>query len=72
MRVPQRLLDTEYPDEYHSLPLDDVKEHTLSGTCWCLPRRSLRRYGEHGFMFLWYHNAADNRQYYDAEDKPLQ
>jgi len=72
VRVPQRLLDTEYPDEYHSLPLDDVKEHTLSGTCWCLPKQRVQRFKDGYFRFLWYHNAADNRQYYDAEDKPLQ
>ena len=29
------LLDREYPDEWHCLPEDDMREHEASGACWC-------------------------------------
>lgn len=66
------LLDTQYPDEYHSIPLDDYRDHEFNGGCWCCPKQRVQRFKDGYFRFLWFHHAADNRYYYDAENLPLQ
>ena len=67
-----RLLDTEYPDELHCVPNDDLIEHDYSGACWCAPAQEVQRFEDGYFRFLWYHHAADCRDYYGAEELPLQ
>lgn len=62
---PPLLVDTEYPDELHWLPADDLREHEASGGCWCRPRREVELCDEHGGVhFLWHHHAADGRDLY--------
>lgn len=72
MKKSKWMLDREYPDEYHSLPMDDVKNHEMSGACWCIPKRKVLNYGKHHFIFVWYHNAADGRSFYRHKDILLQ
>ena len=67
-----RLLDTEYPDEWHCVPSDDLRPHENSCACWCAPEQEVQRFEDGYFRFLWYHHAADCRDYYGAEDLPLQ
>jgi hypothetical protein len=66
------LLDTVYPDEWHSLPDDDIKKHELNGACWCKPEREILECEDHPLQFMWYHNAADGRHHYADGDVPLQ
>lgn len=69
---PDLLLDTEYPDELHRIPVDDVREHEICGSCWCKPRREHHTCAEHGLHFLWFHRALDGRDYYVDGVVPLQ
>lgn len=66
------LLDTEYPDEWHNLPNQDMREHELSGACWCKPEREVLECEDHPPQFLWHHNAADGRHHYGEGEVPLQ
>ena len=69
---PLTLLDTEYPDEWHCIPVDDCREHEYSCECWCCPEQEVQSEEDGYFRFLWFHHAADNRDLYDAENLPLQ
>lgn len=69
------LLDTEYPDEYHRIPVNDMREHDLCGSCWCKP--AIERHDGGGndgtyLRFVWYHHPADGRQHYLLTRIPLQ
>lgn len=55
--------DTEYPDEIHLIPCDDLREHEPSGDCWCRPQ--CRHDHSEGFLlFEWLHQSADGRERY--------
>ena len=66
-----RPIDTEYPDELHYIPADDLREHEPNGGCWCHPRRE-EHTCEHGWHFIWTHHAADGRWLYIDGVVPLQ
>jgi len=66
------LLDTEWPDEMHRIPVDDLKEHDIGAECWCKPRLEHHRCAEHGLHFMFYHRALDGRDYYHDGVVPLQ
>jgi hypothetical protein len=58
------LTDIEYPDEMHRVPVDDLREHDICGSCWCKPHLEVDECDEHGLHFRWYHRALDGRDYY--------
>jgi hypothetical protein len=43
-------------DEYHVLPIDDLREHSVSSNCWCDPDC-----GDGVFV----HHALDQRETYE-------
>lgn len=57
------MTDTEYPDEIHVIPADDLREHAFAGDCWCRPdcRHESSR---DGILFHWLHRPADGRDRY--------
>lgn len=61
------MLDTEWPDEMHCIPVNDLKEHAIGAECWCRPR--LERLC---FHFTFYHRALDGRDHYRDGVIPLQ
>ena len=65
------LFDSEYPDELHYMPADDLREHEPCGSCWCKPQRETH-VCVHGVEFVWTHRAADGRDYYPNGIVPLQ
>jgi hypothetical protein len=44
----------------HVVPLNDLREHQPSTTCWCKPRSSLHDYT------VYIHNALDQREKYES------
>jgi hypothetical protein len=44
-------------NDVHTIPADDLREHTESSACWCNPRED-----EPG---LWIHNSMDRREEYE-------
>ena len=66
------LLDTEWPDEIHRVPVDDLREHEPDAGCWCHPRMEHHRCEEHGLHFFFYHRALDGRDYYLNGVAPVQ
>lgn len=66
------LTDTEYPDEMHRVPNEDLYEHLVCGSCWCKPQRVHFACVEHGLHFLWFHNALDGRDFYPDGRATLQ
>lgn len=56
--------DTVYPSEKHWVPMGDLREHEICGSCWCKPKRRNRWYEGEELYFMWYHNALDNREFY--------
>jgi hypothetical protein len=71
MSAPSRSDDTEYPDEYHHIPFDDMREHELCGSCWCQPEFERHQRDVH-LLFVWLHHAADGRHHYQQRLIPLQ
>ena len=47
-------------DEWHVLPLDDLKEHKETRDCWCKPTVEVE---ESRFVIV--HNALDRRELYE-------
>jgi len=48
----------------HIIPLDDAREHTLRGDCWCDPRLD---YEDH----IATHNSADGREQFETGQRKL-
>ena len=48
----------------HVVPVNDLRQHTLSALCWCAPRVDWRdpETGEHYRTPMITHNAADHRE----------
>ncbi|MCR4291097.1 MAG: hypothetical protein NUV86_12650 [Candidatus Scalindua sp.] len=44
--------------EFHSLPVDDAREHDKSAVCWCHPRIEIQPNGKVVVM----HNSLDGRE----------
>lgn len=45
-------------NSYHTIPVDDLKQHECGKTCWCDPTYEF----EHG---RWLHVSADGRESYE-------
>lgn len=43
----------------HVVPVDDLREHTCSCTCWCRP------VDDHEEPDVWMHNSLDQRERYE-------
>jgi hypothetical protein len=52
-------------DDIHVLPVNDLRGHLESDTCWCRPRRE-----EEGASAIIVHNAMDQRETYERGRKP--
>ena len=72
MSINVRLLDREYPDEFHCVPDEDLREHKCGADCWCQPEMEVEEFEDGYFRLLWWHHAADGRDYYQSELIPLQ
>lgn len=48
------------PDLLHIIPLNDLREHTLSKGCWCEPELD-----EEGLEDLVVHHALDDREQFE-------
>jgi hypothetical protein len=48
---------------YHVVPIDDLREHDLSWTCWCQPRPDTE------CDDVCVHNAMDQREQYEEGRK---
>jgi hypothetical protein len=47
-----------YITQYHIMPVDDMKPHTLHHDCWCKP------FEDPWTNDMWIHKALDNREWY--------
>lgn len=47
----------EVPQEYHVLPINDIREHETTGDCWCDPAIEVN-----SKLPLVVHNSADQRE----------
>jgi hypothetical protein len=47
-------------DAVHLIPIDDLREHQLSASCWCRPRQ------DDQIFVVFIHNALDQREKYES------
>ena len=48
------------PDQYHIIPLDDLREHEASVSCWCRPSSD----DDEPSVFV--HHAMDGREQFES------
>lgn len=49
------------PDEIHVVPVDDLREHDTTASCWCRPTY------DDG---VWVHHSMDRREEYEEGRQP--
>jgi hypothetical protein len=52
--------------DYHVVPVDDLRPHELSPTCWCCPSRDDAS-DEDGTVYV--HHALDEREKYETGER---
>lgn len=50
--------------QIHIVPVDDLREHEASSTCWCRPSQDADE------PDLWIHNSLDGREEFEQGRKP--
>jgi hypothetical protein len=61
--------EADHPDEQsskdslHVVPIDDLREHVISSTCWCRPKQ------DDETPRLWTHNSMDRREEYETGER---
>lgn len=50
--------------DLHVVPLDDLRDHDLSETCWCHPVEIFE-----GYVPIWVHNSMDGREHTKEQGK---
>jgi hypothetical protein len=48
---------------HHVIPIDDLREHTIDGQCWCDAK------GNEDEPPVWTHNSADRREEFELGRK---
>ena len=43
--------------ELHVIPLNDLREHDASSSCWCRPQQDDEK------QIVWVHNSMDRREH---------
>lgn len=52
--------------DYHVVPVDDLRPHELSPTCWCCPSKDDAS-DEDGTVYV--HHALDEREKYETGER---
>ena len=48
----------------HVVPINDLREHELSGACWCSPKLD-----DEGSEPIWIHNSLDGREAFETGER---
>lgn len=48
-------------EQWHVVPLNDLREHDSHGDCWCNPTCN-----DEGIYPLWIHNSMDGREDFET------
>ena len=57
------ILDFVVPFERHVVPLNDLREHESSRSCWCRPRQ------DEECGHVWIHDSMDGREFYERGER---
>ena len=59
-------------ENLHVTPVNDLREHEDTWTCWCRPVEHFVAEGELEDVtaIIWVHNAADNREHFERDHRP--
>ena len=49
--------------EIHVTPMDDLRPHDFTSTCWCRPQEDAEEPG------MWTHNSLDGREAYETGER---